>query len=361
MQSDDNLGLGRLGDFDLSAMLEPAQTRFQEIELVRIREDGENPRSTFDQNTLQEMAETIRARGVITPISVRLDPDREGAYIVNHGHRRLRAAKIAGLTEIPAVIDETFRDEDRIIENIQRDNLNMFEVAAFIERKVSEGLKQKDVAALIGKSTAYVSHHMQLLDLPPLVGQAVEEGRVNDLTSIADLAKIEKQNPEAVKHFLAGEDAVARTAVRDFRTGLDRAAPPKTTTPENDVKNDGTARIDSPDGEKNGKRADEERVAKREDGDQDLDDIYGASNATDELSTGGAQREKPDDQSGSRDAALLWRHGVVVVEMDGRRGVMRLERMPRNEKYVWVEWEDGDIAESEEALSGLSLKAVVSE
>lgn len=220
----DGLGLGKLGDFDLSAMLEPAEAKFLEIEIGRIQEDEENPRNSFDPATLEELAETIRARGVIMPISVRPDPDREGEYIVNHGHRRLRAAKMAGLAAIPAVIDQTFRDEDRIIENIQCDNLDMHDVAQFIAKKLGEGLKQKEVAKIIGKSTAYVSHHVQLLELPMHTDSAVKQGRLTDLTTIADLAKAERTFPDSVEMFLAGGREVTRTAVRKFREGLGAGA-----------------------------------------------------------------------------------------------------------------------------------------
>lgn len=325
MTSNNDLGLEKLGGFDLSVILESGNEKFKEIELGAICEDGSNPRHTFDQSSLLELAETIRARGVITPISVRPDPDRSNGYIVNHGHRRLRAAKMAGLTVIPAVIDESFKDEDRIIENIQRDNLEMFDVAKFIAKKLAEGLKQKDVARLIGKSTAYVSHHVVLLELPPHTKQAVQLGRVVDLTTIANLAKIERHFPKPVQAFLANGNDVTRTTVQHFRDGL--------------------------------KKMDGVRAAPE-------------SNAKEEPFAKGVEQEQRDKQFTKikennekpfcEESSSLWRGGAVIVEMDKKRGILRLDKRPKNERYVWVEWEDGDEAEREVALSCLTLVAVVS-
>lgn len=337
----DGLGLEKLGDFDLSAMLDPAEPKFLEITVESILEDGENPRNSFDPVTLEEMADTMRARGVITPISVRPDPQQEGVYIVNHGHRRLRAAKLAGLTVIPAVIDDSFRDEDRIIENIQRDNLDMFDVAKFIARKLAEGLKQKDIAKLIGKSTAYISHHVQLLELPPHTNAAVQGGRVVDLTSIADLAKTEKNFPDSVELFLAGNNEVTRTAVRKFRDTLNEKSA--------DRKSEETQSGELQDivlGER--KKNMEVPIP--------VPDLLEPKSEPLEKNT---VVEKVASESGAGEYAGVWRQGKVIVELDGRRGVLMLERKPRNETYVWVEWEDGEKAESEVAVMRLMMKAVV--
>lgn len=342
MSSDmtDGLGLGMLGGVDLSAMLDPVEAKFLEIDIDLIMEDGENPRSTFDPTTLQELAETIQARGVITPISVRPDPAREGGYIVNHGHRRLRAAKLAALSTIPAVIDDSFRDEDRIIENIQRDNLDMFEVANFIGKKLADGMKQKEVAKLIGKSTAYVSQHTQLLELPAHTGRAVKTGQVTDLTTIADLVKAEKEYPDSVELFLAGENEVTRTAVRKFRIALNENRG-HTEGRGNFGKNPAAVTVDT-----TGKLAPRKPGSSQE-----------SSGTTDNKPRWGDDIQQKDVVSPS-----AWRQGRVVIEMDGRRGVLQLDRRPHDEKHVWVEWEDGDGKEkdSEVPVSRLSISAVVS-
>ena len=129
------LGLESLGD--LSALLEApaAANRPLELALSEIVEDPNQPRVEFDQETLAELAESIKLRGVKTPISVR--PHDGGGYIINHGARRFRASGLAGKTTIPAWIDSDYTDEDQIIENIHRDALRPREIAEFIGRKLS--------------------------------------------------------------------------------------------------------------------------------------------------------------------------------------------------------------------------------
>lgn len=310
----DSLGLGRIGDFDLAAMLEPSVENFREIALDLISEDGQNPRRNFDQETLEELAETIRGRGVITPISVRPDPDNEGRYIVNHGHRRLRASQMAGLPTIPAFIDTSFQDEDRIIENIQRDNLGMYEIAAYIDKKLQEGFKQKEIAQRIGKSTAYVSNHVQLLNLPPCTGKAVAQGKVADLTTITDLVKLEKRDPAMVASFLAGRDEASRTAVRNLRAQLDAA---------------------------------QDNIDNRQ---RDVGTKQPRGKAPASGSTGQGTKVQHKDS---------WRGGHVVVEFEGRRGLLNLDKRPHTERHVWVYWEDGDTKEDEVVLEKLTLLAVV--
>lgn len=323
----DGLGLDKLGAFDLSAMLEPVEEKFREVDVDLVREDGENPRHDFDPGSLEELAATIRSRGVITPISVRPDPEKEGGFIVNHGHRRLRAARLAGLGRIPAVIDTSFRDEDRIIENIQRDNLSMFEVARYIERKAREGMKQKDIAALIGKSTAYVSNHVRLLSLPPHTSKVVAENRVTDLTTITDLAKMEKQHPEAVEAMLAGKNTLTRSDVRELRNNLDAAI---ATTPASNE--------------------DDERFGKGTG--QGTGAVAPVKNETKSQESGITEDE-------FENRAPKWTHGIVVVEMNGMRGVLQLDRKPKTESHVWVKWEDTEEEYTEELLSHLALKAVM--
>ena len=315
----DGLGLGKITGLSLSAFLEPHEEKFRDIPLDLIREDDENPRQTFEPATLNELAATIRVRGVITPISVRPDPEREGSYIVNHGHRRLKASRLAGRDTIPAVIDKGFRDEDRIIENIQRDNLAMHDVARFIAGKMAQGMKQKEIAVLIGKSAAYVSNYVQLLELPPQTGKALQEGRLSDLTAINELAKAEKRHPEEVRDFLAHRTEVSRSAAQQFRSSL-------CITPD---------KKDSPQ-----KRS-------------------GATDKKDARPIRAASSGKAPGPYGP-DAQLLtdgWGGGRVMVECGGRRGHMLLKRRPSDESRVWICYDDG--RESEEPLKKLRLVAIV--
>ena len=110
------------------------------ISIDLIDEDPNQPRTIFNDESLQELADTIRERGVKSPISVRETSD--GRYMINHGARRYRASKLAGKTSIPAFIDNDYTNVDQLIENIQRDNLAPMDIARFIESELNRGLKK---------------------------------------------------------------------------------------------------------------------------------------------------------------------------------------------------------------------------
>ena len=178
-----------------SALNKPARN-FAEplnIDLDLIDEDPNQPRKDnnpgFSEESLNELAETIRARGVKPPISIRHNSDNPSryTYIINHGARRYRASRIAGYTTIPAFIDDNYDEIDQIIENLQRNELTASEIAEFIGREVARGKKMKDIAKQIGKSPTFVTHHYALLNLPPAIAVTYNSGRATDVTVINDL------------------------------------------------------------------------------------------------------------------------------------------------------------------------------
>ena len=196
------------------------------IDLDLIDEDPNQPRKDnnpgFSEESLAELAETIRSRGVKSPVSIRNNPDDPGHYIINHGARRYRASRIAGYTAIPAFIDDNYDEIDQIIENLQRNELTAFEIAEFIGREVARGKKMKDIAREIGKSPTFVTHHYGLLNLPPAIAEAYNNGRANDVTVINDLVTAHKKNPQEVVFWLADEtQEITRSSVRLLREFLD--------------------------------------------------------------------------------------------------------------------------------------------
>ena len=226
------LGLESLGD--LSALLEApaAANRPLELALTEIVEDPNQPRVEFDQETLAELAESIKLRGVKTPISVR--PHDSGGYIINHGARRFRASGLAGKTTIPAWIDSDYTDEDQIIENIHRDALRPREIAEFIGRKLSHGVQQKDIAKALGKSKGYVSQYATLLDLPEVIAEAFRTERTTDVTLIYELVNCHKKDPEATTSWMASEEVSRGTVkgLKEFIGSLEAARQsPSTTEP----------------------------------------------------------------------------------------------------------------------------------
>lgn len=136
------------------------------------------PRRNFDQDRLQELADSIAAQGVVQPIVVR--PAGDGRYEIIAGERRWRAAQLAGLHDIPVVVrdvDDKTAMAVALIENIQRDDLNPLEEATALERLLGEfGLTHQEVAEAVGKSRTSVTNLLRLLDLNEDVKAFVEKG-----------------------------------------------------------------------------------------------------------------------------------------------------------------------------------------
>ncbi|MDM0036731.1 ParB/RepB/Spo0J family partition protein [Variovorax sp. J22P271] len=170
-----------------------------------------------DNNKLSDMAETIKSHGVIQPVLLRVRPG--GRYELVAGERRLRAAKLAGLTKIPCVI-RTLTDEQAIeaqfIENIHRKNLTQLEEAGNL-KKMLAGVNG-DRAALakkVQKSAAWIAQMLNLLDLSPQARRLIDEGISSDVTAINNVRQIEKTNPVQAKALV--DQAAAKPGVTDLR------------------------------------------------------------------------------------------------------------------------------------------------
>ena len=224
-----SLGLEELGD--LAGLLETPRPdgRPCELSLEQIEEDPNQPRSYFNQETLQELAETIRLRGVKTPISVRPSASAPGRFLINHGARRYRASLLAGKTTIPAYIDTDYSAEDQIIENLQRDALTPREIAEFIGRLLAQGTKKSEIARYIGKSPAYITQHAALLDLPEPLMDVFSSGRCRDVTVLSELLTAYRQYPEEVTAWLGDVEELTRTEAKALRKRLEQPARTATT------------------------------------------------------------------------------------------------------------------------------------
>lgn len=202
-----------------------AEGRPLALPLDHIDEDPGQPRSAanpgFTAHSLAELAASIRLRGVKTPISVRHHPDRPGRYIINHGARRYRASRLAQLATIPGFIDDDYSATDQVVENLQRNELTAWEIANYIGRELSKGLKRGQIASNISKSPAFVTQHAALLDLPEPIALAFNQGRVRDVTTVNELVTAYKAQPGAVAAWLdEGEPEITRGAVKLLRAFL---------------------------------------------------------------------------------------------------------------------------------------------
>jgi ParB family chromosome partitioning protein len=159
----------------------PAPRGFLTVPIEQVLPERDQPRRFWDVARLEELAASIKARGVIQPILVRRMP--EGNYRIVAGERRWRAAQQAGLSELPVIVKEVSEAEAfelALIENIQRMDLNPIEEAEAYQRLLSEhGLKQDDLATRVGKDRSSVANALRLLKLPPVVREQVAGGSLS--------------------------------------------------------------------------------------------------------------------------------------------------------------------------------------
>ncbi len=205
------------------------QQALRMLRLDRIRPNPEQPRLTFSGPALEELAESIRMHGVITPLLVRREEQGDG-YVLIAGERRLRASGLAGLEEVPCWVREQIGDREQLelalVENIQREDLDPIETAESYYRLVDEfGLTQAEVARRVGKDRATVANAIRLLRLPEfaleqLRAAAITAGHGKALLSISDDEQLKKVLKDVIARDLsvrATEKLVASLVQPDAR------------------------------------------------------------------------------------------------------------------------------------------------
>jgi ParB family transcriptional regulator, chromosome partitioning protein len=232
----------------------PAGKRaYFQAQIEEVYPSTEQPRKRFAEGQLDELADSIRAHGIIQPLIVRPRPERDGGgFLLIAGERRWRAAQRAGLAQVPVVVqevDSTEAFERALVENLQRADLNPLEEAEAYRRLVEElGYTQEQVAERVGKERSTISNSLRLLKLPPATRKLVEEEQlsmgharallgldsVDDIETLARNLVARKLSVRATeelvrKRLRGGADTATRPAVRkspavrDLETRLTRA------------------------------------------------------------------------------------------------------------------------------------------
>jgi len=231
-------GLGRglsalLADVGPPAQrLSPAGTGQRIVPIDQIRANPDQPRRSFDEKEMADLVASIREKGVIQPLILRPHPTDPGAFEIVAGERRWRAAQLASLHELPAVVrdlDDTQVLEFAIIENIQRADLNAIEEALGYRQLMDRfGHTQERLAEALGKSRSHIANLLRLLTLPEIILDHVREGR---LSAGHARALVTAANPEALALQVVARDlsvrqteALAKDAVRSKPEQNQRAA-----------------------------------------------------------------------------------------------------------------------------------------
>lgn len=297
-----------------------ATSLLQELPLDLIDEDPNQPRKRdnpgFSSESIAEIGTTIKLRGVKSPISVRENREVRGRYLINHGARRYRGSKWAGKSTIPAFVDNDYNEADQVVENLQRNELTAREIADFIGRELAKGKKKGEIAKELGKSAAFVTQHVTLLDLPETIARAFNSGRTKDVTVINELVVAFKKNPQEVAAWLADDNQeLTRGSVKLLREYLE-----------------------------------DKRSHENDERDLDLADDY-----ADEADDDGPWSDDLD--AAPKTDRYNLKKAIIQVTHGGRMARLMFNRRPQNEGWAWLKYDD-DGHEFEADLATVQLVAL---
>ena len=186
---------------DISVLTGGERVVVKPIPLVQISPNPDQPRKTFSETELQELSDSIKEHGVLVPIILRTVQNKPYLYEIVAGERRYRAAQLAGLSEIPALVKTLTNQnamEIALIENVQRENLNPIEEAEGYQNLMQKcGYSIEDISKLIGKSVSYIRNLMRINSLPESVKEYVKSGELS--ASHARTIAV-SENPEQLAH-----------------------------------------------------------------------------------------------------------------------------------------------------------------
>ena len=222
-------GLGR-GLSSLMGDTETAQTKNTnigqetKIPIANLKPSPSQPRRLFNKNSINELADSIKAKGLVQPLVVRPSPSDANSYEIIAGERRWRAAQIAQLHEVPAVIrnfNDTEALEIAIIENVQRSDLSPIEEAAGYKRLIeNHGHTQEDLSGIVGKSRSHIANIIRLLSLPQSIQDMITEGKISSghARAIMNSAFPEQLAEKIINENLSVRDA--ENLAKDKKVGI---------------------------------------------------------------------------------------------------------------------------------------------
>jgi ParB family transcriptional regulator, chromosome partitioning protein len=188
------------------------------VPLDRLSEDPNNPRTEFPEAEINELAESIRQHGILQPLVVS-PADAIGRHRIHHGAKRSRAARRAGLSEVPVVVRDAPADPyAQAAENQKRHGLTPMDLAQLIRRQADAGDSNATIAKRLGIDQTTIAHHLALLELPPELNEAMQAGRCSSPRTLYELNKLHREEPDRLRALLAGEGDITHSDVHAART-----------------------------------------------------------------------------------------------------------------------------------------------
>lgn len=339
---------------------------FRNLSIDEIIEDPDQPRTQFDPDYLNELAEDIKARGLMQPILVRA-PDADGKYKIIVGARRYRACKIAGLNEIPVLIrdDDLLDDYAQVAENTKRANLTALEMANFIAKRQAAGEKNAEIARKLGMDKSAITQLGALINPPPFFLELYEEGKCTNPLYFYEMKKIWNTWPEEVELWAKKSDDITRSTIKALydklrgpekeeikvtvneqtglsgKSGLDSGRDSEISGSSADAGNESFSNPESPEPKS-------EPISESTDNNQVADEKISAPQVT-VIPAHNPEIEKMDDESGADPNKI--KKPLLLVDYQGRAAMLLLYRRPTSSGLIHIRYEDGSGDDEVEAGS----------
>lgn len=216
-----------LKDFDVTALgrnVAATTGRPRELPVTRIEIDPDNIRKSCDEAAIIQLAETIKADGLLQAITVRRNARKRDYFIISYGERRYRAVCLLGLPTIAAVIDDHFDPYRQAIENLQREDLDPLDIADWVQKREDAGDSRITIAKRLGKPKSYVSEIALLGKAPPAIREAFRTRRIPDIRSAYLLARQYEEDPTAITQWLESDAPITRQILNRALVKGDRAS-----------------------------------------------------------------------------------------------------------------------------------------
>ncbi|MEQ7810230.1 ParB/RepB/Spo0J family partition protein [Xanthomonas hortorum] len=324
-----------------------------QIPLDDIEEDENQPRKEFSEEKMREMEAGIRLRGVRQPVSVRSHPEKPGKWILNFGARRYRGSRRAGVSTIPAFIDETSDDFDQVIENEHRDNLKPMELALWIKGKLDKGVKKAEIARRLALPASAITFLLALIDAPECVENAYRSGRCTSPQTLYDLRALHNKFPSEVEAWCETAEEISRKNVIDLGDTLKNTkkqggdAKPEILFHE---KGQGPSQADGKSEQGGSETLFHEKGNGKVESSGSAADAASAQGDAAGTSKGTATAETANVDNGE---LTSWPRGkavsdpdsmkrpLLIVEHDGRAAAVLLNRRPSSAGLLRIRYEDG--------------------